>query len=145
MPARRSASGIARDLDIKERTVRKRIDRLVELGIGRLTLVVDPKVFGYGIAVDIFLSIDPVHEEDILEQLQDIPQLSYMAYGMGSNDLSLEARFKTSEEMYEFLRRTLPAILGVEVKEFALVPRIIMNIDDWLPSCEDFGVSKENS
>lgn len=141
--ARVSASQVARDLKVKERTVRKRIDRLIEMGVGRLTFVVEPQAFGYGIAVDIFLSIDPENEEEIMKQLFDIPQLSYLAYGQGTNDLSLEARFKTSEEMYEFLRRQLPAIPGVHVKEFTLVPRIIRNIDEWLPPCEDFGACEE--
>ncbi|MBN2049895.1 MAG: Lrp/AsnC family transcriptional regulator [Spirochaetales bacterium] len=136
--ARVSASQVARDLKIKERTVRKRIDRLIDMGIGRLTFVIEPQAFGYGIAVDIFLSIDASCEDDILKQLMEIPQISYLAYGQGSNDLSLEARFKTSEEMYEFLRRSLPAIPGVQVKEFTLVPRILRNIDEWIPPCEDF-------
>jgi len=141
--ARVSASQVARDLDVKERTVRKRIDRLIEMGVGRLTFVVEPQAFGYGIAVDIFLSIDPAHEEQILKELLSIAQISYLAYGQGTNDLSIEARFKTSEEMYEFLRRTLSAIPGIQVKEFTLVPRIIRNIDEWLPPAEDFGDFEE--
>ncbi len=143
--ARVSASQVARTLNVKERTVRKRIDRLIDMGVGRLTFVVEPQAFGYGIAVDIFLSIDPANEEAILKELMEISQISYLAYGQGTNDLSLEARFKTSEEMYDFLRRSLPAIPGVQVKEFTLVPRIIRNIDEWLPPCEDFGACEGRS
>ncbi|MCF7928438.1 MAG: Lrp/AsnC family transcriptional regulator [Spirochaetales bacterium] len=136
--ARMSASKMARLLEEKERTVRKRIDRLIEMGVGRATFVVEPTAFGYGIAVDIFLDIEQEKEEDILDQLLGFSQISYIAYGQGTNDLSLEARFKTSEEMYEFLRRVLPGIEGVKVKEFALVPRILRNIDEWTPPCDNF-------
>ena len=51
--ARTSASEIARELNANERTIRKRIDRLVRLGAVRLTAIIDPEVFGYVTAVDI--------------------------------------------------------------------------------------------
>ena len=136
--ARMSASKMARMLGEKERTVRKRIDKLIEMGVGRLTFVVERQAFGYGIAVDIFLNVEQEREEEILEKLLAMPEISYLAYGQGTCDLSVEGRFKTSEEMYEFLRKTLPALNGVEVKEFALVPRVICNIDQWLPPCTNF-------
>ncbi len=143
--ARVSSSAIARVLNVNERTVRKRVDSLIESGIGRLTFVIEPQAFGYGIAVDIFLSIDSENEEVIMKKLLEISQISYLAYGQGTNDLSLEAFFKTSEEMYQFLRRTLPSIQGVKVKEFTLVPKIIRNIDEWLPSGQDFGIQEKDT
>jgi len=138
--ARASASDIARGVDANERTVRKRIDRLVALGAVRLTAVVEPKVFGYGISVDIFLEIAPDHEEEILSALMGMPQITYLAYGQGTSDISIEARFKNNEEMHDFLRHTLPGIPGVRVTGYALVPGILRNIDEWMPPPEDFGV-----
>jgi DNA-binding Lrp family transcriptional regulator len=138
--ARASASEIARAVDMNERTVRKRIDRLLDLGIGRVTLVLEPQVFSYGISVDIFLEIDQNKEDEILETLLSMPAISYLAFSQDTNELSLEARFKSNEELYQFLRRTLPDIDGVTVKEYTLVPRIVKNIDEWLPHPEDFGI-----
>lgn len=142
--ARASASDIARNVEANERTVRKRIDRLVELGAVRLTAVVDPKVFGYGISVDIFLEIAPDHEEEILAMLLDMPQITYLAYGEGTSDISIETRFKNSEEIHGFLRHTLPGIPGVRVTGYALVPGILRNIDEWMPPPEDFGVFRDS-
>lgn len=141
--ARASASEIARTVDVNERTVRKRIERLMALGVGRLTLVVEPCMFGYGLSVDIFVQIKTEHEEDILKQLLNMPHISYLAYGQGTNDISIEARFKTNEELHEFIRLTLPAIPGITVTDYALVPRILRNIDEWMPPPEDFGIQME--
>ena len=136
--ARKSASEIGRLTGANERTVRKRIDRLVRLGAIRLTAVVDPHVFGYVTAVDIFLEVDPAVEEDVINRLTGMVEISYIAFGQGTRDLSIEARFKDNDEMREFLRRVLPEIPGVKVSGYTLVPRIFRNIDEWLPRREDF-------
>ncbi|WP_075063149.1 Lrp/AsnC family transcriptional regulator [Ornatilinea apprima] len=143
--ARASAVDIARVVNANERTVRKRIDRMVELGAVRLTAIVDPHFFGYGISVDIFLEIDADQEASILGHLQSIPSITYLAYGHGTTDISIEGRFKDSEEMRHFLRHVLPGIPGVSVKGYALVPGILRNIDEWMPPPEDFGITTKDS
>lgn len=136
--ARRLASDIARALGANERTVRKRINRLVQVGAVRLTAILDPVAFDYLTAVDIFLEIDPVEEEQVIAQLEAIPEISYIAFGQGTRDLSIEGRFKSNQDMYDFLRLKLPAIPGLQVKGYALVPRILRNIDEWIPPASDF-------
>lgn len=138
--ARASAAEISRAVQANERTVRKRIDRLIEMGVGRFTLVLEPRVFGYGISVDIFLSIDPAFENQIVERLLGMSQISYLAFNLDNTEISIETRFKTNEEFHEFLNYTLPAIEGLKVKDYALVPRIMRNIDEWLPPPEIFGI-----
>ncbi len=54
------------------------------------------------------------------------------------SELSIEARFKNNDEMRQFLRSTLPAIQGVKILRYALVPRILRNIDEWMPRRQDF-------
>lgn len=141
--ARASASEIARALNANERTIRKRIDRLVDQGAIRMAAIINPHVFGYVTTVDIFLDVEPQEEEAVIERLTNMPEISYIAFGQGTQDLSIEARFKDNDEMREFLRRTLPTIPGVIMKGYALVPRILRNIDEWLPRPEDFGAVQE--
>jgi Lrp/AsnC family transcriptional regulator for asnA, asnC and gidA len=138
--ARVSASDISRKTKSNERTIRKRIDRLVADGVIRLTAILDPEAFGYGTAADIFLESDPDLEPDILDQLMSMPEVTYVALGQGTQEISVEARFKDNEALREFLRKTLPEIPGVKVARYALVPRILRNIDEWLPKKEDFGI-----
>jgi hypothetical protein len=43
-------------------------------------------------------------------------EVSYLAYGQGTQEISIEARFKDNVEMRAFLGRVLPAIPGVRVR-----------------------------
>jgi DNA-binding Lrp family transcriptional regulator len=136
--ARISASEVARALNANERTIRKRIDRLIRLGAIRLTAIVDPGAFGYINAVDVFLEVDPESEERVLALFKSTPEISYIALGQGTRDISIECRFKNNDDMHHFLRKTLPAIQGVQIRGSSLVPLIIRNIDEWLPAKSDF-------
>jgi DNA-binding Lrp family transcriptional regulator len=138
--ARISASDIAHKINANERTIRKRIDRLVKDEIIRLTAIINPQAFGYVTAVDIFLEAEQEQEENIIRHLMSLQEVTYIAFGQGSNDLSIEARFKDNDKMRDFLRQTLPAIPGIKVTGYTLVPRIFRNIDEWMPKEEDFGI-----
>ncbi len=139
--ARVAASDIARKTGANERTVRKRIERLIADGVVRLTAILDPAAFGYLTAADIFLETLPDLEPAVLERLMSMPEVTYAALGQGGSEISIEARFKDNEALREFLGRTLPGIPGVTVTRYALVPRILRNIDEWMPRKEDFNVS----
>ena len=141
--ARKSASEIARVVGANPRTVRNRIDRMAESDAVRLTAVVDPATFGYIISIDVFLEISPDHETEIIQSLLSMPEVSYLANGTSTNEISVEARLKDAEQVGSFLRKKLPAIPGVKVKGYALVPGILRNIDEWMPPPEEFGSSKD--
>ncbi len=136
--ARLSASEIGRQLRINERTIRNRIERLIESGAIRLVAIVEPLAFNYHISVDIFLELDAAHHRRVLDTLQEMQQISYIAYGQGNNTISIEARFRNHDDMSCFLHEILPGIPGVTVKGYTLVPLILRNIDSWMPMAEDF-------
>ncbi len=140
--ARMAASKIARITGANERTIRKRIDRLVEQDIIRLSAILNPLAFGYVTAADIFLEVDPEREQEVIQILMDMPEVTYVAYGQGSNDVSIEARFKDNDALREFIRHTLAGISGVSVTRYALVPRILRNIDEWMPPRADFQIEE---
>ena len=141
--ARASATEIARVTGANERTIRKRIDRLVEEQVIRLTAILNPVTFGYVTAADIFLEVDPDREEEVIKTLMAMPEVTYLAFGQGTNDISIEARFKDNDALREFIRRTLANMEGVTVTRYAFVPRILRNIDEWMPPIEDFGIENE--
>lgn len=136
--ARAPAAEIARKVGANERTVRKRIERLLAHDVMRLTAILNPLAFGYITAADIFLEVDPAQEEIVLQTLISMPEVTYVAFGQGSNEVSIEARFKDNDLLREFIRRDLAALPGVKVTRYTLVPRILRNIDEWLPQPDDF-------
>ncbi len=137
--ARVPAVEIARELGESERKIRKRIDRMVDLGIGKFTVMIDPLVFGYGITVDILLEVKPDWEVSVVDRLTRMPELSYIANEENGNQMSIQARFRTVEDMYTFLRTTLAGIDGVSITSYALVPRVLRDVEQWMPPKEDFG------
>jgi Lrp/AsnC family transcriptional regulator, regulator for asnA, asnC and gidA len=140
--ARIAASEIARTTGANERTIRKRIDRLVKENVIRTTAIIDPMAFGYVTAADIFLEVDPAREDEVIKTLMGMAEVTYIAYGQGTNDVSIEARFKDNDAFREFIRRTLANLAGVTVTRYTLVPRILRNIDEWMPSREDLGLGE---
>ena len=132
------AAKIARVMGANERTVRKRIDRLISLGAVRLAAIISPRAFGYVTEVSVFLEVELEHEEAVVEQFLAMQEIRYVAYGLGDRELIIQARFKDNDEMREFVRRALPSIPEVKVTSFTLVPRILRSIDEWMPKPEDF-------
>lgn len=139
---RMKAAEIARKLNANERTIRKRIDALINQGAIRVTAVVNPEYFGYVSVADVFMEVETEREIEVIKQLSEIPAISYLAFGQGTRDLSIEARFKNNEELRHFIARQLPAIPGLKVIDYALVPRILRNIDEWMPPPDDFVLHK---
>jgi DNA-binding Lrp family transcriptional regulator len=140
--ARVAASGIARKTGANERTIRKRIERLIQGDVIRLTAILNPLAFGYITAADIFIQVDPERETEVIDALMAMPEVTYVAFGQGTNEISIEARFKDNDAFREFIRTTLANMEGVSVDRYALVPRILRNIDEWMPSKDDFGLEE---
>jgi len=136
--SRTPAVEIARALDESERKVRKRIERMMELGIGRFTVVIDPPAFGYGITVDIFLEVHSGSVEDVTARLLEMPELCFLANCQERHCLSIEARFRTMEDLYNFLHYTLPSMEGVQVTHHTILSRVLKDIDGWVPVDKHF-------
>jgi len=138
---RSTATSIANLTSADVRTVRNRIARLIETGAIRVTAIADPGSFGYQTAADIFLQVDHEQEAELIQRFLAMTEISYVAYGAGSGEISLEVRFKNNAELREFLVHTLPAIPGVKTIRHTLVPEILKNIDEWMPGESDFNMN----
>ncbi len=136
--ARASAAEIANTINVNERTVRRRINHLLDTNAIRVTTIVDPNVFGYHSIVDINLKVKPDVYDDFVETCKKNPNICYIATGWGQANLAIEGRFLNNEEMYEYIEFTLPKTKGVDVVNFFIIPKIIYNIDSWLPIASDF-------
>lgn len=78
-----SASAIALSLGIIERTVRRRISKLIESGAIRLTTIVNPSKFGYHSIADFNLQITEEEYDTFVEICKNNPNINYIALGGG--------------------------------------------------------------
>jgi len=130
---RATSAEIARRLAVSERTVRNRINRMVERGAILPTVVVNPKYFGYQTALDIFCEVELSRWEEIgKDLLSQLPEVNYIAYSTGDQDISIQALLESSDDVYEFVQR-LASIPGIRRTKTVLVPRILKNTHEWVP------------
>ena len=131
--ARSSSAEMARCLGISERTVRYRIRRLIEQNVIQPTTVINPASFGYTLAVDIFCELEMGMQGQAIDALRVLPEVTYLAISTGDEDISLQAIFRSSEEMHEFITHKLHQIPGMRRTRTVLIPRILKDSYQWLP------------
>ena len=136
--ARASNAAIARQVRIPERTVHHRVRRLLEGGYIRMVALVNPKIFGYSLAVDIVCEIDLDQMQQATQALVQMPEVSYVAISTGDQDISLQALFKDVDEMQDFITNKLYRVPGMRRTRTVIVPQIVKDTYDWIPPEEYF-------
>jgi len=131
--ARISSAQLARELNVAERTIRYRINRLITEKIIKPVAIVNRQAFGYDLVVDIFCEIDIGQQEAILTAILAMSEVSYIAYSTGDQDLSFQALFRDATEMHNFITLRVHQIPGIRRTRTVLVPRIIKDSYQWVP------------
>jgi DNA-binding Lrp family transcriptional regulator len=100
---RRSNVEIARDLNVAESTVRKRLDRLLQEEV--ITIVAAPKLEDIGLPVHtmIFLQIELAQVDQTANQLASLPQVRSVTYTTGEYDMIVDAVFPDNDALLRFL------------------------------------------
>ena len=111
--ARQSNIDLSRKLGVSEKTVRRRIARLVEQGIIRWSVIPDPAKLGYSVRVFILLEVEAPHVDDITQSLASCSNVDFVALCTGPFDILFGAWFESSASMAKFLKDYLPKITGV--------------------------------
>jgi Lrp/AsnC family transcriptional regulator for asnA, asnC and gidA len=136
--ARLSSARLARELGVSERTINNRIKRLISSKAIQPVAVVNPGVFGYSIAVNVFCESELGHQAQAIEAIRDMPEISYIAVSTGEHDIILQAFFKDSEAMHEFITNKLHQVPGIQRTHTQLIPHIVKDNYQWIPPGESF-------
>jgi DNA-binding Lrp family transcriptional regulator len=132
---RMKSAEIARRLgDVPSRTVRYRIDNLIERGIISVRAIVNPPALGYNVLADVFVEVEPGRVRAVADELAGFPEVSYVACATGESDVSITVRVRNNEELFNFVTDQLAAIPGVRRTQTYLLPVMLKDIDTWLPS-----------
>lgn len=120
---RLSYSLIARQIDVPEATIRYRVKRLLEEKIIKIGAFLNTGKLTYENIAFIELDVIPAFYDNLLEELINNEQISYMASYTGSLNIMLEYIYKNNDELLTFLKK-LRAQEGV----LKLDSRIILKI-----------------
>ncbi len=134
---RMSSSEIARLLNLPVRTVRHRIDQMIERKEILPTVIVNHEKFGYRMAVDIFCQVEINKVEKVAEILKNFHEINYIAYSFGDQDISIQVLVEDADKAFKFVQK-LAEIPEIQRTKTVLVPRILKNTYEWIPPESDF-------
>ncbi len=129
---RMPSSEIARRLgNVSERSVRYRIDRLIQQGVIRVSAIVNPKAVGLPVKADIFVQVEPGHVPEVARKMTEFECVSYVACSTGDRDLSIQVYARDNEELYRFVTEVIGNVPGVRKTSTMLLPLVLKDVYDW--------------
>jgi len=129
--SRTPSAEIARRVGVAERTVRARIDRLVQDRIVRLVALVSPEALGYTVTADVFLEVELGRVQEVAALVAAFPEVTYVGMTTGDRDISLQLYAYSVDSLYSIVTERLNRIPGVLRARTFVIPRIIKSIDNW--------------
>jgi len=128
---RMSASEMSRRVgDTSERLIRYRIDRMMKAGVIQIGAVVNPDALGFSVRADISIEV----ESDVLEiarKLAEFENVTYVACGIGQNDISIQLVAKDTAEIYYFVTEVVRKLPGVRKTTTSIVPIVLKDVYQW--------------
>ena len=129
---RMSCGEMARKIgDISERSVRYRLDRLIQRGIIAVSAVVNPKALGYPVTADVFIEVEPGRILEVAHKTAEFDQVSYVACSTGDRDVSIQIVARDNEELYNFVTQVLGKVPGVRKTTTLLLPLLLKDVYQW--------------
>ncbi|MHB8776530.1 MAG: Lrp/AsnC family transcriptional regulator [Anaerolineales bacterium] len=129
---RMSASEISRRIgDISERAVRYRIDRMIEEGVIQISAVISPEALGFTIKADIWLEVKSDLILQVAKKMAAFENVTYVACGIGQNDISIQVVAKDTAEIYHFVTEVVRKVPGVSKTTTSIVPIVLKDVYQW--------------
>jgi len=129
---RMSASDIARQIgNISERSVRYRINRLVNQRIIHISAIANPQAVGFSVVADVFIEIEPGHILEVAHNLAKYECVSYVACSTGERDISVQIVAHDNAELYAFVTEVIGRVPGVRKTTTSIVPIILKDVYQW--------------
>jgi Lrp/AsnC family transcriptional regulator for asnA, asnC and gidA len=129
---RMSASEISRRMgDISERAIRYRIDRMIEEGVIQISAVVSPEALGLKIKADVWLEVEADAVLDVAKKMAAFENVTYVACGIGQNDISIQVVARDTSEIYYFVTEVVRKVPGVRKTTTSIVPIILKDVYQW--------------
>lgn len=129
---RMSASEVSRRMgNISERAVRYRIDRMIDEGVIQISAVVSPEALGYNIKADVWLEVESDMILDVAKKMVAFENVTYVACGIGQNDISIQVVAKDTAEIYHFVTEVVRKVPGVRKTTTSIVPIILKDVYQW--------------
>lgn len=129
---RMPASEMSRRMgDISERSIRYRIDRMVDEGVIQISAVVSPEALGLTVKADVWLEVESDLILEVAKKMAAFENVTYVACGIGQNDISIQIAAKDTAEIYYFVTEVIRKVTGVRKTTTSIVPIVIKDVYQW--------------
>lgn len=129
---RMSASELARRIgDISERAIRYRIERMIDADVVQIGAVIRPEAFGLTIKADVWLEVESDLILDVARKMAQFEYVTYVACGIGQNDISIQVVAKDTAEIYHFVTEVVRKVTGVRKTTTSIVPLVLKDVYMW--------------
>jgi Lrp/AsnC family transcriptional regulator, regulator for asnA, asnC and gidA len=133
--------------DISERLVRYRIERMINEDVIQISAVVKPDALGLTIKADVWVEVEADQVLEVAKKLAALETVTYVACGIGQNDISIQVVAKDTAEIYYFVTEVIRKIAGVRKTTTSIVPIILKDVYQWrVPEkfAKENGIGEEN-
>jgi len=124
---------IAKKAGVAESTIRSRYASLVEQGIVQTIAVIDPFAVGYNSPALIGISVEPGRIHSVAQELEKLPEVSYLVLVLGSYDLVAEVFCRDREHLTGFITNQIQSIQGIRATEIQVIGNIHKLSFFWRP------------
>ncbi len=129
---RMSSTEIARRIgNVSERSVRYRLDRMIQEGTIRVSAVVNTKAVGLPVTADVFVEVEPGRVLEVARKIAEYECVSYAACSTGDRDLSIQVVAHDNTELYNFVTQVVGTVPGVRKTTTLLLPLILKDVYEW--------------
>jgi Lrp/AsnC family transcriptional regulator for asnA, asnC and gidA len=124
---------MSRRLNQPARTIRYRLDRLLENKVVQVCPIVNPAPFGYTILADVLIETEAGRVLEVATAVSQLHEVSYVACATGDRDVSIQVLARSVDELYQFVTDQLHPIPGVRRTQTVLLPIKLKDIYQWQP------------
>jgi Lrp/AsnC family transcriptional regulator for asnA, asnC and gidA len=117
--------------DISERLIRYRIERMISAGVIQISAVVSPEALGLTIKADIWIEVEADQVLFVARKLAALEDVTYVACGIGQNDVSIQVVAKDTAEIYYFVTEVVRKLAGVRKTTTSIVPIVLKDVYQW--------------
>jgi Lrp/AsnC family transcriptional regulator for asnA, asnC and gidA len=129
---RMTASEISRQLmDISERAVRYRIERMVQEDVLKISAVVRPDAFGFMVTADVWMEVESDRIREVAQKMTEFENVTYVACSIGETDVSIQVVGKNTDDIYRFVTEVVRKVPGVRRTTTSIVPVILKDVYQW--------------
>ena len=108
---------IARKLGVSEGTIRRRVGRLLQEDVIRVTVVPNIEKMGYGATALVGIQTRPGRADYVAESLARLEEVHYAAVTTGAFDVFLWIGLESAQRLGDFLHTKVAAVEGVQRTE----------------------------